>query len=172
VISDKEKENILYSDRVNKQREEYTSLEKILLNSFQNNFPLSSTPYTAIAEQLDINTGELIDTIIKLRAEGSISRIGPVFRPNSMDVSMLAAMSVPENRLDEVAALVNSYIEVNHNYEREHHYNLWFVLHGPDEDHIGTILDEIEQQTGLNILRLPILNDYHIDLGFDLQWDR
>ena len=83
---------------------------------------------------------------------------------------MLAALAVPEDKIGGIADLINSYAEVNHNYERDHEFNLWFVLHGPDENHIQRILDEIETSTGLPLLRLPILDDYHIDLGFDLQW--
>jgi hypothetical protein len=83
---------------------------------------------------------------------------------------MLAAMAVPEEKMGEVADIVNSYIEVNHNYEREHHYNLWFVLHAVDEDHIHAALDSMESRTGLTTLRLPIIDDFHIDLGFELQW--
>lgn len=171
VLFDSENGNAGFPDHDDEQREKYTSLEKTLLNNFQHDFPLSTTPYISIADKTGANPREIINTIRKLRAAGSISRIGPVFKPNSVDASMLAAMAVPEDQIDNIAELVNSYKEVNHNYEREHHFNLWFVLHGPDEDHINNILDEIEQQTELTLLRLPILDDYHIDLGFDLQWD-
>ena len=171
MLFDTEKGNTEISDHEEKHGEKYTLLEKNLLNNYQHDFPLSATPYISIAEKTGSNSQEIINTIKSLRNEGSISRIGAVFKPNSVDTSMLAAMAVPEDQIDNIAELVNSYKEVNHNYEREHHFNLWFVLHGPDEDHINNILDEIEQQTELTLLRLPILDDYHIDLGFDLQWD-
>ena len=34
--------------------------------------------------------------------------------------STLAAMAVPDHALEEIAAFVGAYPEVNHNYEREH----------------------------------------------------
>ncbi|MDZ7685489.1 MAG: hypothetical protein U5O39_11205 [Gammaproteobacteria bacterium] len=41
---------------------------------------------------------------------------------------MLAAVAAPPEQIDEVARLVNACEGVNHNYAREHHFNLWFVV--------------------------------------------
>lgn len=144
------------------------SLEECLLNNYQKNFPLLSRPFDEIARELNSNTGEILQTLAKLQQEGAISRIGPVLRPNSFNTSMLAAMQAPGDQLFEIAEIVNSYEEVNHNYEREHQFNLWFVVHGRDEIHVHHVLDDIEKRTGLQVIRLPILDAYHIDLGFDM----
>jgi DNA-binding Lrp family transcriptional regulator len=64
---------------------------------------------------------------------------------------------------------VNAYAEVNHNYEREHHFNLWFVATATNAAHLERVLQSIEQATGLAVMRLPMVQDYHIDLGFDLR---
>jgi len=82
--------------------------------------------------------------------------------------STLAALAVPAARLETVAKLVSTHPEVNHNYEREHHYNLWFVVTATDEQRRTEVLREIEQESGCPLLFLPMLADYHIDLGFDL----
>ena len=66
--------------------------------------------------------------------------------------------------------MVSSYPEVNHNYEREHHYNLWFVVATEREQRLREVLTELEARTGLKVLDLPLLEDFHIDLGFDLRW--
>ena len=79
-------------------------------------------------------------------------------------------MAVPPERLTEVAALVSAYPEVNHNYEREHAFNLWFVLTAPDQASLEQVRDEIGRRAGLPVLDLPMLAEYHIDLGFPLQW--
>ena len=79
-------------------------------------------------------------------------------------------MPVPSDRLDAVAGLVTAYPEVNHNYEREHRLNLWFVVTGPDEDAVTRVLRDINARTGLEVFDLPMLDAYKLDLGFDLQW--
>lgn len=147
-----------------------TPLQRSLLNNYQQGLPLSPTPYADMATQLGVREQEVLDTLVQLHQQGVISRIGPVFRTHSIGASTLAAMRVPEERLVEVASIVNDFAEVNHNYEREHALNLWFVATAPDEAHLSRTLQRIEQLTGYEVLALPMLEDYHIDLGFELQW--
>jgi hypothetical protein len=66
--------------------------------------------------------------------------------------------------------VVSGYPEVNHNYEREHAFNLWFVLTAPDADRLRAVLEEIASRTGIPVMDLPMLEEYHIDLGLRLQW--
>ena len=80
-------------------------------------------------------------------------------------------MAVPPKRLDAVAAKVSAYPEVNHNYEREHRLNLWFVVTGEDWTAVQNVLADIEQETGLEVLDLPLVEAYRLDLGFALEWD-
>lgn len=149
---------------------EYTPLQRALLNNFQQGFPLSARPYAELAVQLGVSEQDVIDTLKDLQNSKTISRVGPVFRVGSIGVSTLAAMAVPADRLEEVATIINEYEAVNHNYEREHEFNLWFVATATDEDELHDILQDIEQRTGLDVMILPMLEDYHIDLGFDLAW--
>ena len=104
----------------------------------------------------------------RLELAGALSRIGPVFDHCRAGASTLAALAVPAERLEQLAARITRYPEVNHNYAREHHYNLWFVLTGPNRRHLEQILDELEKDTGLIPLDLPMLTAYRIDLGFAL----
>lgn len=145
-------------------------LQRRLLNDYQHGLPLSPTPFADMAEQLETSEQQVIDNLDQLQQQGFISRVGPVFRTHSIGASTLAAMSVPPEQLEETAQIINRFSEVNHNYEREHELNLWFVLTAPDEAHLTTTLQRIEQQTGHKVLSLPMQEDYHIDLGFELQW--
>jgi siroheme decarboxylase len=148
----------------------YSGLEQRLLNDFQRNMPLSATPFADIAEQLGVSEDEVLQMIERLQHDGVISRIGPVFRPNRVGVSTLAAMAVPESELECVARVISAFPEVNHNYEREHEFNLWFVVTASSEEHLGIVLHEIEQHAGYTLMSLPMLEDYFIDLGFDINW--
>jgi DNA-binding Lrp family transcriptional regulator len=148
----------------------YSPHEQRLLNDFQQGLPLTPRPFLAIAERLGVTEDEVIDSLKDLQEQGVVSRVGPVFRPNRVGVSTLVAMAVPTPRLLEVADLVSSYHEVNHNYEREHRFNLWFVVIAPDRERLDELLAEIEARTGIGVLDLPMLEDYFIDLGFTIQW--
>lgn len=148
-----------------------STLEKHLLNDFQHDFPLHSRPYKKIADKLGTTEEVVIDTLKQLQQRGYVSRVGAVFRANSIGASTLAAMAIPEDELDNVAAMINEYSEVNHNYQREHHFNIWFVLTASDEHALNAVIDDIEHRTGHDVMYLPMLEDFHIDLGFDLEFD-
>ena len=145
-----------------------TELELHLLNDFQRDFPLVPAPFGVMAGRLGVSEAEVLETLVQLQARGAVSRVGAVFRPHSIGSSTLAALAVGAADIDEVAKLVSAYAEVNHNYEREHRYNLWFVVTAADEARVREVLGEIERRTGCPVLHLPMLEDYHIDLGFDL----
>lgn len=145
-------------------------LDQRLLNDFQHGFPLSPAPYADIARELGVSETEVLARLDALMRSGTISRVGAVLRPNTVGASTLAAMAVPPERLEAVAQLVNGYAEVNHNYEREHRLNLWFVATAADAAHLQTVLDDIAARSGIEVLPFPLLEDYHIDLGFDLRW--
>jgi DNA-binding Lrp family transcriptional regulator len=140
-----------------------------LLNEFQRDFPLVSRPFEEIGSRVGTPEGRVIQVFGNLRDEGKISRIGAVFRPNTVGASALVALAVPPQSLARVAALVSARPEVNHNYEREHRYNLWFVVAAPDEVRVACAIDAIERDTALKALRLPLEEEFHIDLGFDLE---
>ncbi len=140
-----------------------------LLNEFQRGFPLAPKPFEEIAAGLGISGQEVLEKFRTLRSEGRISRIGPVFRPNTVGASALVALAVPADALARVAALVSAQPEVNHNYARDHRWNLWFVVAAADEARVAAAIDRIESGAGLRALRLPLEEEFHIDLGFDLE---
>lgn len=147
-------------------------LEFRLLNDWQRAFPLVERPYAELARALGMSEAEVCARLADLQARGYISRIGAVFRPHVLGWSTLAALAVPAERLEAVARLISEFPEVNHNYEREHNYNLWFVVTAPCRERVAAVLAEIHRRTGLKPMDLPMLEDYHIDLGFDLAGKR
>ena len=147
-------------------------LDFCLLNDFQRDFPLCSRPYAQLAEQLGSTEDDVIDSLRRMQADERVSRIGAVLRPGCFGVSTLVAMAVPEARMAEVALAVNAFPGVNHNYQREHRYNLWFVLTAADASALARILAGIEALAGVPALSLPMEKAYHIDLGFPLDGSR
>lgn len=145
-------------------------IDRRLLNEFQHDFPLDPQPFATIAEELGTDEQTVLERLSYLKRFGALSRVGAVLRPNRVGASTLAALAVPPAQLEEVAALVSAFAEVNHNYEREHEYNLWFVITARDSDRVSEVLAEIEAATGLEPIDLPMLEDFFIDLGFSLQW--
>jgi DNA-binding Lrp family transcriptional regulator len=136
-----------------------------LANRWQRGFPLEPRPFAA----LGLPEQEALSHFRSLRERGVIDRVGPVFRPNTVGASTLAAMAVPAERLASVAAFVTGQAGVNHNYERDHETNLWFVATGANAGEVQWTISCIEHGTGIAVLRLPLAEEYHVDLGFDLE---
>jgi len=145
-----------------------TTLHKQLLNNYQQDFPLSPTPYLDIANALGVTEDEVLAAFSALSEQDFISRIGPIIKPNNIGVSTLVAMAIPETQLTKVANIVNRFPEVNHNYEREHRFNLWFVLIASNEPHLYSVIEQIETLSGFKSMQLPLIEDYFINLGFKL----
>lgn len=139
-----------------------------LLNEFQRDFPLEVAPYQVLAQALGCDEATVLNALRRLQQQGAISRVGAVFSPRRIGASTLAALAVPPKRLDAVAEIVSSYPEVNHNYERENAWNLWFVATAPDVAHLERTLAGIVTATDCPLIRLPLEEEFHIDLGFDL----
>jgi DNA-binding Lrp family transcriptional regulator len=141
-------------------------LERRILNAVQAGLPLVERPFEYLARQLELDEFLVLRTLRRLAGMGVLSRVGAVVRAGSVGASTLAAMAVPADRLADVAALVSSFDEVNHNYEREDELNLWFVVTAPTEQRLLAVLAEIAARSGVPVRDLRLEEAYHIDLGF------
>lgn len=163
-----------------RQVHDLDALDRRLIDSYQRGLPVCSRPFARIAERLGAAEDEVIARLERLQARGVLSRVGAVFDHARAGASLLAAVAVPEAERDAFAELINAAPGVNHNYAREapapedpareHDYNLWFVMTAPDEAALEARLDALEARLGVPILRLPMLESFHIDLAFPIPW--
>ncbi|NIC06468.1 AsnC family transcriptional regulator [Billgrantia bachuensis] len=146
-------------------------LDRRLIDAYQRDLPLCERPFAAMAERLDASEAQVVERLQSLLQRAVLSRVGPVFDHVRAGASLLAALAVPEAERDAVAAAINRSPGVNHNYAREHDYNLWFVMTAADEVQLEARLEALEEELGQPLLRLPMVEGYHIDLGFPIPWD-
>ena len=147
-------------------RERIDNVDAALIDGFQSDFPVRERPFDAVGDELGIPANEALERVEALRDDGIFRRFGAVLNPPVIGSSTLAAVSVPGERFDEVADVVNSYRQVNHNYARDHEWNMWFVVTAGSREKRDEILADIETRTGCSVLVLPMLTDYYIDLEF------
>ncbi|MFN3937441.1 MAG: Lrp/AsnC family transcriptional regulator [Gemmobacter sp.] len=143
-----------------------------LLQDFQRDLPLVPQPFAEIGRRLGMAEAEVLARLIRLRGEGKVARVGATVRPNTAGASTLAALAVPGKRIEAVAAIVGAEPGVNHSYQRDHRWNLWFVATAPDATALAATLDRIGRRTGRPVLDLPLLRAFNIDLGFRLRGPR
>ena len=144
-------------------------LEQCVLEVIQQDFPIASRPYAVLADELDSTEDEVFDAVRSLCKKGIIRRLGGSFDSRKVGYkSTLAALSVPDDRLEEAVKIVNSYAGVTHNYEREGKYNVWFTVIAPSDEDIERTIEEIKTRTGAPALNLPATRVFKIKVDFDL----
>lgn len=146
--------------------------ELALLDHWQRGFPLIERPFALVGRDAGLDETATVALFHRLAEAGVISRIGVVVTPHTVGASTLAAMRIPSSQIEAVAAIVSAEPLVNHNYERTHVLNLWFVVAAPDAAAVAGTIAKIERQTGHPVLDLPLLRAYHLDLGFPLSPQR
>ena len=145
------------------------TIDQSLLAIIQDDFPICSRPYAKLAQELGITEEEAIDRLTKLKELGIVRRLGGVFDSRRLGYhSTLCAMEVPQNQLDKVVEMVNSYLGVTHNYIRNHEYNLWFTLITPSLETSQKTLEEIEAKTNLKVYNLPAQRVFKIKVNFQV----
>lgn len=144
------------------------TLDRALINRLQEGFPLCERPYAAVAEVLGASEDEVMRRLDALLDDGTLTRFGPMYHAERLGGALtLAALSVPAHDFERVAALVNAHPEIAHNYEREHVYNMWFVIATETVQHMAEVIAAIERETGYPVCNLPKLEEFYVGLRFE-----
>lgn len=142
--------------------------DRRIVNALQTGIPVCERPFEAVAQSLGLSEELLLERLQTLLDEGALSRFGPMFDAARLGGAFsLCAMQVPQEHFEDVANQVNAFAEVAHNYEREHDYNMWFVLATESPAGIDRMVGAIETATGLPVLELPKLEEFYVGLRFD-----
>lgn len=145
-------------------RVELDEVDRRIVNELQGGLPLEERPYAVTGAALGLPEGELIARLRRLLDGGALTRFGPLYNADRMGGAFtLSAMAVPVERFEEVAGIVNSFIEVAHNYERDHALNMWFVIGCESGERVGKVIAEIEAATGLKVHDFPKEEEYFVE---------
>ena len=145
--------------------EALSAVDALLIRRLHGDFPLSETPFADIASELGLTEADVIGHLQALLDDDVLSRFGPLFQiERAGGRFVLAAMQVPEDRFDAVAAQVNALPEVAHNYRREHAFNMWFVLGCTSGAEAAAACARIEAATGLRVYAFPKEKEFFVEL--------
>jgi len=145
------------------------AVDRQIINGLQGGFPVSEYPFADAAKELGLDESLLIERLQKMLDDGTLSRFGPLYNIEKAGGSYsLCAVSVHEAKLEETAQIINRYPEVAHNYERDHEYNLWFVVATETPEQVSTLLANIEKETGFTVMNLPKEEEFYVGLHFDV----
>jgi len=142
-------------------------LDKALINRLQDGFPISDNPYADIAAELGSDESTVIQRLQDMLDQKVLTRFGPMYHAEKLGGAFsLVAMKLPEHDFQRVSEIVNSFSEVAHNYQRDHAFNMWFVLATETPEQINEINAEISMQTGYPVYNMPKLEEFYVKLKF------
>jgi DNA-binding Lrp family transcriptional regulator len=144
-------------------------LDRRIINHLQGGFPVSERPYAEVAVELGTDERTLIEHLQRLLDDRLLTRFGPMYQAERLGGGLtLAAMQVPERELDRVVAEVNAYPEVAHNYQREHDFNVWFVLATDAPERIDAAIADIAARTGYPVYNMPKCEEFFVGLRLEV----
>ncbi|GFP25163.1 hypothetical protein HKBW3S43_00551 [Candidatus Hakubella thermalkaliphila] len=137
----------------------YTQQEINLIRWLQGDLSIEKRPFGKIAEKVGVGEETVLDMIRKMTERGIIRRFGAVlnhqeagYKHNAMGVWQVAA------RVQEVGAVMASFPQVSHCYERpsspQWPYNLYTMIHGHSKEECTGIAERISRATGVSDYRL------------------
>jgi DNA-binding Lrp family transcriptional regulator len=149
-----------------------TKLQKQLCNALQNGLPICERPFAGIAKDLESSEEKILEQTRRLKNAGIIRRIGALLNYRALGMtSTLVAAHVPQQKIQEVAEIVNSLENVSHNYLRTHYYNLWFTLHAQTSKQIDSVLAGLFSRFDIVLHSLPARCVFKLDVRFDAESD-
>lgn len=127
-----------------------------LIRDLQEGLPLVSRPFAAVAEQLGLPEGEVLERLARLKREGKVRRVAASIshRRAGFTANAMCVWSVPADQVDEVGARLAEFAEVTHCYARpappDFPYNVYTMIHGRSRDDCERVIARIREATGLS----------------------
>jgi len=147
---------------------ELDAIDRAIIDTLQGDFPLSERPYAEVAQRLGVVEADLLARLKRMLDDKVLTRFGPMFQIERMGGAfVLAALAVPEERYETVAAQVNALPQVAHNYRREHLLNMWFVLATEKLEGIAEAIAQIEADTCLPVHAFPKEKEYFVQMQLE-----
>lgn len=140
--------------------------DRAIVNVLQQGFPVCERPFAEAAALLGLGEDDLISRVKMLLDARVLTRFGPLYQAERLGGAYaLAAMCVPRADFNRVADAVNVLPEVAHNYERDHEFNMWFVLATENAADIARAVGRIERETGLHVYLMPKREEFFVGLN-------
>ncbi|MCL7414680.1 MAG: Lrp/AsnC family transcriptional regulator [ANME-2 cluster archaeon] len=130
-------------------------IETQLLKFIQDGIPITPRPFKEVANTLGLSEEQIIDTIAKLHHDGIIRRFGASIghRAIGITANAMCTWNVPDDRVEEVGAIMAGFSDVTHCYERPRRegwpYNLFTMVHAYTRDECRKVAKQISKATSV-----------------------
>jgi len=143
--------------------------DREIIQMLQGSFPLESEPYRVIGDKLWLDEVSVISRIARMIQGGAIRYLGPFFDSRKLGYKgCLAAMQVAPEHVDKVAAVLDEFSEITHNYLRDGKPNMWFTVIAPSLERRDEIFSAIKKSAGIDeIMVFPSKKFFKVKVDLD-----
>lgn len=140
-------------------------IDRDIINGLHGGLAICERPYLEAAQRLGLSEDELLTRLGALLAQGTLTRIGPLYQIERMGGAFtLAALHASTEDYERVAQAVNALPQVAHNYARDHELNMWFVIATETPGEVEDVIAQIERETGCSVFNFPKSREYFVEL--------
>ena len=144
--------------------------ENQIIRAVQHAVPFSERPFAEIGASLGLSEPEVLELLKKWSEQGRLREISAILEGSVLGYeSALVAGRVPEDRLDEVVAILNQHPTITHNYLRDHDYNLWYTIAAPVTPGLDAHVAALARICGVDFHPLRRTETFKIGVNFDLR---
>jgi len=135
----------------------YSKSDEALVVALQNNLPLESRPFLAVAKAAGLTETKIIDKLKHWKSEKAVRRIGAFLNhyKTGLSANAMVAWIIPSTKVESTGSYFASQPEITHCYERQIHpdwpYNVYTMVHASSKNEITELVkkfsDAVSEKT-------------------------
>ncbi len=131
------------------------SIDRKILKLTQDGIPVVSEPFDHLAKELGIPEEVVLVRLNDLLKDGVVRRFGASIghRAIGITANAMCTWNVPDEKVEEIGAIMAGFPEVTHCYERPRYpdwkYNLFTMIHAYSREECEKIAKQISISTGI-----------------------
>ncbi len=140
---------------------ELDETDRQILRRMQDDVPLVTRPFLAVAKELGMTEDEVLTRVQKMIDSGIVRRFSASLKHRKLGITAnpLCAWKVQPSRVVDVGEKMASFDEVTHCYERpivpgKWEYNVFTMIHGYDREECEKTAEKISKAVGISDYRL------------------
>ncbi len=142
-----------------------SEIERRVLVVLQRGLPEGERPYEDMAEEIGIETEQLLAVLEGWRQCGKLRRVGAFVNHFKVGLSAgaMVAWQVEAERVEEVGQIFAEFEQVSHCYERRvvegWPYNIYTMVHGASDEEVRKTVERMSEACGANDYRTLVTEE-------------
>lgn len=143
-------------------KDNISDTERKILAVLQEGLPKSRSPYKDMAQQVGIDTEQLLAILEAWKSQGKLRRIGAIVNhfKVGLGAGAMVVWQVEPERIEEVGQILAGFEEVSHAYERSISknwpYNIYTMVHGTNIENLQQTVQQMSRACGISNYRILV----------------